>query len=115
MDTAQPTNTCPLCMDNYIDPRKLPSCAHTVCRACLITYVSKFQDNKELQIGLPCPLCRTISPTPQDVDKLAQWVNSLEKVTTEFERYERTQQEHICASCHAQGKSSKPVMYCSTV
>ena len=111
MATAQPTNACPMCMENNIDPKKLPSCAHTFCGPCLITYISKLRDNKELQNGLHCPLCRTISPAPLEVDEPADWVNSLEKVTIRIES-EGTQHDFICASCHRQGKSSKPTMFC---
>ena len=111
MATAQPTNACPMCMENNIDHRKLPSCAHTFCGPCLITYISKLRDNKELQNGLHCPLCITISPAPLEVDNPADWVNSLEKVTIRIES-EGTQHDPICTSCDRQGKSAKATMFC---
>ena len=49
--------TCPLCTNQYEDPRVLP-CQHTFCCRCLTAHVSRAQSGSSTRLGaFNCPLC----------------------------------------------------------
>ena len=50
--------SCPICLEELIEPKCLPVCAHNVCKACLDNMARK---NSEI---IRCPTCRQISRIP---------------------------------------------------
>ena len=50
--------SCPICLDDFEEPKCLPSCAHNVCQHCLEGMVKR-KDKIE------CPVCRVESIIPQ--------------------------------------------------
>ncbi|XP_053400127.1 E3 ubiquitin-protein ligase Midline-1-like isoform X3 [Mercenaria mercenaria] len=49
---------CPICMEEYNDPRILP-CQHSFCEKCLSSYIKDLTKAKPLKKGsFPCPICR---------------------------------------------------------
>ena len=52
--------SCPICLDEFDEPKCLPSCAHNVCQLCLEGMVKKRKDRIE------CPVCRVESVIPQE-------------------------------------------------
>lgn len=50
--------TCPVCLEDFLEPKTLPSCAHNVCRMCLEKIV--VEDSREIR----CPVCRKESTVP---------------------------------------------------
>ena len=50
--------TCPVCLEDFLEPKTLPSCAHNVCRKCLEKLVA--DDSSEIR----CPVCRKESAVP---------------------------------------------------
>ena len=51
--------SCPICLDEFEEPKCLPSCAHNVCQHCLEGMVKKRNNAVE------CPVCRVESIIPQ--------------------------------------------------
>jgi len=52
--------SCPICLDEFEEPKCLPSCAHNVCQHCLEGMVKKRNN------AIECPVCRVESVIPQD-------------------------------------------------
>ena len=50
--------SCPVCLDEFEEPKCLPNCAHNVCQLCLEGMVKKRQSSIE------CPVCRIESAIP---------------------------------------------------
>ena len=51
--------SCPVCLEEFEEPKCLPSCAHNVCRHCLQGMVKKRSN------AIECPVCRVESIIPQ--------------------------------------------------
>ena len=51
--------SCPICLDDFEEPKCLPNCAHNVCQHCLEGMVKKRENFVE------CPVCRVESAIPQ--------------------------------------------------
>lgn len=54
---------CPICVETYRDPRLLPACMHTFCRAC-IRQLALTALTEDSPAGVTCPLCRSTVPLP---------------------------------------------------
>ena len=52
--------SCPVCLEEFEEPKCLPGCAHNVCRRCLELLTAKNSDEIE------CPVCRDESLLPFD-------------------------------------------------
>lgn len=50
--------SCPICLDEFEEPKCLPSCAHNVCQHCLEGMVKKRNN------AIECPVCRVESIIP---------------------------------------------------
>ena len=50
---------CPVCLDEYKDPRRLP-CQHTLCRECLRQVMRSHTGRV-----FPCPACRADTEKPR--------------------------------------------------
>lgn len=111
---------CPICLEQYEDPRKLPVCSHTFCKTCVISYVSKLDENAELsENGFPCPFCRTLNPGPKSRDVIStdlEWVNSLEQIKDFAVKTDNTETEqrmkNACDSCIVFGILTKATKIC---
>ena len=110
---------CPICLENYVDPRKLPVCSHTFCKTCAILYVSKLDENELSETGLPCPFCRTLNPAPKnhDATSIESWANSLERREDLAVKTDNTDNElglkDECDSCKVFGISTKASKLCA--
>ena len=51
--------SCPICLEDFEEPKCLPNCAHNVCQHCLEGMLRKKKDFVE------CPVCRIESAIPQ--------------------------------------------------
>lgn len=54
--------SCSVCLDTYTMP-KLLQCFHVYCQRCLVKLVAQ---NQQGQLGLPCPICRQVTPIPDN-------------------------------------------------
>ena len=110
---------CPICLENYVEPRKLPVCSHTFCKTCAISYVSKLDENELSENGLPCPFCRTLNPAPKnhDATSIESWANSLERREDLAVKTDNTDNElglkDECDSCKVFGISTKASKLCA--
>ncbi|EDO43383.1 predicted protein [Nematostella vectensis] len=53
--------SCPVCLEDFLEPKSLPNCAHNVCRKCLEGMATD-SESKEIR----CPVCRKESTLPED-------------------------------------------------
>ena len=110
---------CPICLANYLDPRKLPVCSHSFCKTCAMLYVSKLDENELSENGLPCPFCRTLNPAPKthDATSIESWANSFEKSEDLAVKAGNTDNELVlkneCDSCKVFGISTKASKLCA--
>ena len=107
---------CPICLRQYVDPRKMTKCSHSFCETCLITYVSKALESHELG-GIRCPLCQNINPAPKHKHEATDWVKSLEmneniSVNSNSEEKELSASGE-CDSCYTFGISTKASKKCN--
>ena len=51
--------SCPICLDEFEEPKCLPNCAHNVCQLCLEGMVKKRNE------AIECPVCRVESIIPK--------------------------------------------------
>lgn len=58
-DMSEYEFTCPICFEEFKEPKSLPNCAHSVCLQCL----EKMSSERGLAV-LECPVCRVASPLP---------------------------------------------------
>lgn len=58
-DMSEYEFTCPICFEEFKEPKSLPNCAHSVCLQCL----QKMSSERSLAV-LECPVCRVASPLP---------------------------------------------------
>ena len=109
-DDADVGLVCSLCLEQFVNPRKLPDCGHCFCEACLITYMTKLNDNKELENKLKCPVCTMHNTIPEGID-IKEWVMMLETDCVKGQRNGRRDRDK-CASCKSLGRESKPTVFC---
>ena len=101
---------CSLCLEQFVNPRKLPDCGHCFCEACLTIYMTKLNDNKELKNKVKCPVCTKYNTIPGRCD-IKEWVMMLETDCVDGQRKGRKEQDG-CASCKSLGRESKPTIFC---
>ena len=101
-DDADVGLVCSLCLEQFVNPRKLPDCGHCFCEACLITYMTKLNDNKELENKLKCPVCTIHNTIPEGI-AIKEWVMLLETDCVKGQRNGRKEQDG-CASCKSLGR-----------
>ena len=109
-DDADVGLVCSLCLEQFVNPRKLPDCGHCFCEACLITYMTKLNDNKELENKLNCPVCTIHNTIPEGI-AIKEWVMLLETDCVKGQRNGRKEQDG-CASCKSLGRESRPTIFC---
>ena len=109
-DDADVSLVCSLCLEQFVNPRKLPDCGHCFCETCLITYMTKLNDNKELDNKVKCPVCTKYNTLPKEI-VIKEWVLMLETDHVKGKRNGHEEQDG-CASCKSLGEESKPAVYC---
>ena len=109
-DDADVGLVCSLCLEQFVNPRKLPDCGHCFCEACLITYMTKLNDKNELENKVKCPVCTKYNTIPEGIG-IKEWVMMLETDRMKGQRNRRKEQGG-CASCKSLGKESKPAVFC---
>ena len=109
-DDADVGLVCSLCLEQFVNPRKLPGCGHCFCEACLITYMTKLNNNKELDNKLKCPVCTKYNTLPEEIG-IKEWVMMLETDRTKRQSAGNIEQNR-CASCKFLGEESKPNIFC---
>ena len=109
-DDADVGLVCSLCLEQFVNPRKLPDCGHCFCETCLIIYMTKLNDNKELENKLKCPVCTKYNIIPEEIC-IKEWVMMLETDCVKGKRNGHEEQDG-CAPCEWFGIESKPAVYC---
>lgn len=51
--------SCPVCLEEFQEPKCLPNCAHNVCQECL-----EEMAYKNVKVSIECPVCRVESSIP---------------------------------------------------
>ncbi|XP_076453225.1 E3 ubiquitin-protein ligase TRIM56-like [Babylonia areolata] len=97
MASASSDYECPVCHDDYIDPKILP-CGHLVCQSCVLSWLDK--EGRQAC----CPLCRAsiISPNAAGPADFAAEVNALPTdlhTTALVESHKILRGPHVCGLC----------------
>ena len=108
-DDADVGLVCSLCLEQFVNPRKLPDCGHCFCETCLITYMTKLNDNNELENKLKCPVCTIHNTIPEEI-AIKEWVMMLETDRAKGQRNENIEQNR-CASCKFLDEDTKPDIF----
>ena len=106
--------TCPLCLDIFKEPKKLP-CDHVYCKGCL----KRLADSSANGV-ISCPECRFISrphtgdisslPTAFRVNRLVQAFHQLQAKPVKMDAKPRPPRRNVCPS-----HTSQPLLYyCET-
>ena len=110
---------CPVCLESYSQPRKLPRCGHTFCEECILKHVSNEREQNEGAGEYPCAVCKAPHPIPENGDRLTDWVTSLELDEDIVSKRKlcdtqtcKTNGSETCGPCKEQGKNSKGSKYC---
>lgn len=75
--------TCPICLEEFEEPKVLPSCKHNVCRHCLQNLMRRKSDAL-------CPVCRSeFSLGPEGVKELPTNIELVEMVRRSREEREK--------------------------
>ena len=109
-DDADVGLVCSLCLEQFVNPRKLPDCGHCFCESCLITYMTKLNDNNELENKVKCPVCTKYNIIPEGIG-IKEWVIMLETDCVKGQRNGKNE-HNGCASCKFLGVESKPKILC---
>ena len=109
-DDADVGLVCSLCLEQFINPRKLPDSGHCFCESCLITYVTKLNDKNELENKVKCPACTIQNTIPEGI-AIKEWVMMLETNCVNGQR-NRNIEQNGCASCKFLGEDTKPKIFC---
>ena len=103
--------TCPLCLDLFKDPKKLP-CDHIYCKECLRSLALR-----SLNATISCPECRTLTQVPgNDVNSFAtafrinRLIEAFQQVQVKVETDHPNITESVCGSHPRQALA----LYCET-
>ena len=104
--------TCPLCLDLFKDPKKLP-CDHVYCKDCLRGLALR-----SLNATISCPECRTLTQAPgNDVNnfltafRINRFVEAFQKVNLQVE----VDSPSVCSGEVCQTHPTQPfAIYCET-
>ena len=108
---------CPVCLELFKQPRKLPICKHVFCESCIIDTIGKLRtrgdedgNENENESGFPCPLCRVVNQFPGKTEDLQTWVSTLEmdEQTSDV----KIENMEDCMPCKKLNKSTRAVKYC---
>lgn len=69
---------CPICVQDYQEPRKLPGCSHCFCENCIFTFVLNLKKENKLGQEFECPVCKLPSPAPEEENVTLDWVRTME-------------------------------------
>ena len=102
---------CPICLERYCNPRKLPNCLHCFCEACITTYIVRSLGHSETEIA--CPLCKIEISVPKVENEVTKWVQSFaldEDLISK--RNDDVVNQRNCDSCEAFGIKTKATKIC---
>ena len=106
------SQNCPVCLEHFKQPRKLPTCKHVFCETCLSDTVGKLKtrdDESGDESGFPCPLCRVVNHCPGNTKELLTWVRTLEMAEqTEV----KVKNMEVCMPCKKLNNNTRAVKYC---
>ena len=111
---------CPVCLEHFRQPRKLPTCKHVFCESCITDTIGKLNtrgdecgNENENESGFPCPLCRVVNHFPGNTEDLSTWVSTLEMAEEEEKEVEmKVENMEVCMPCQKSNKSTRAVKYC---
>ncbi|XP_060779578.1 E3 ubiquitin-protein ligase TRIM35-like [Neoarius graeffei] len=83
--------SCPVCYDVFREPLLL-ACSHSICKSCLYTFWQQ-------QTALECPICRTVSSTPEPPVNIVLH-NMCEAILKEQTRRMSVEMEGLCSIHH---------------
>ncbi|XP_045171868.2 uncharacterized protein LOC123533941 isoform X2 [Mercenaria mercenaria] len=68
--------TCPICKDDFTDPRALP-CLHAFCKTCVSDHINKSTKGQRAPKGFDCPVCKRYVDAPDPHQTPGTWAERL--------------------------------------
>ena len=106
---------CPVCVEKYKEPRKLPGCSHSFCENCILTYVLKLKQEDLLGREFQCPVCRLPTLVPDNTTINIEWIRTMDKDTELVSKTNKQVTEiadDSCSPCKYLSKQSVSKLFC---
>ena len=107
---------CPICVQDYLEPRKLPGCIHCFCENCILTFALNLKKENKLGQEFECPVCRLPSPAPEEEDVTLDWVRTMDLKGDHLNsgtKHEVGDDDwELCIQCKSVSKSVKSNIHC---
>ncbi|KAL3837491.1 hypothetical protein ACJMK2_022844 [Sinanodonta woodiana] len=106
---------CPLCLQEFTNPRMLP-CMHTFCQHCLSDYIlSLDRENRENEkrTHFPCPVCRQEIQPPCPEKSTQEWA-AMFKQSPLLAMVCEGKEDFHCSMCELDGKMESVTDICVT-
>lgn len=106
---------CPICVEVYKEPRKLPGCSHSFCERCILTYVLNLKKEENLGQQFPCPVCRLPTQVPADVNIDIDWIRAMDKdadLVKNLNKMVIEAGDTSCGPCKFLSKNTDATHYC---
>ena len=107
---------CPICFEVFKIPKSLP-CLHTFCKACLVTFLTKYVQSKEsASNAAQCPVCRAdLQAELSDEVSADKWVDGLPTnhvINSLIERGRLENGSKNCSICERRGDCTSATSWC---
>lgn len=106
---------CPICVQDYQEPRKLPGCIHCFRENCILTFALNLKEENKLGQEFECPVCRLPSPAPKEENITLDWIRTLElkvDLNSGTKRGADGNDSEWCNRCKSLSKSANSNVYC---
>ena len=106
---------CPVCVEDYKEPRKLPGCSHSFCENCILKYVLKLKQEDLLGREFQCPICRLPTLVPDNTTINIEWIRTMNKDTELVSKTNKQVTEiadDSCSPCKYLSKQSVSKLLC---
>ena len=104
VDAFENELNCPICYEDFEEPKCLPNCAHNICQNCLERMA------KRKRKVIECPVCRVESVIPRDGVAAFPKNHLLVRLLENAALKERKSMKHALENCKSKMENAKAVL-----